>query len=509
MRVREKLARKVMAVVIAAAAVFVMSGGTKVATVKAEGEAVEVIDSNGQSVGKYYTCGDAMNHIGNDYTIKVLASSIGGDVLDVGDKNLTIDLNGNYVGIFSISTSRGLTIKNGTMSTYIDNASSGGDYGTLVVDNAQLILSSGMQWMSDGGMQVKNGSGVSLSSGLFNLTKLSMDQDCVFSVECPSGIFNYGRPGNGFEAVKDFLPEGYSVGVYSRGADNIQTIKDENGNNATNYTLRYRRLSDSMLSVTLDPDTYVYDGKEKRPAVTVSYEGQTLTEGVSYTLTYANNKNAGTASVTIDGKNTLHGQLVKEFTIKKANQNAPTGLTPTAESDDGKKDGQIANLTTAMEYSVDQTNWTACTGTTLTKLSAGDYYVRYKETSNYFASPSAKVVVAKGTVPATTGTQTTTETETTEATTTQTTETTENPTTETSETTENPTTQTTETTENLTTRQTLVEQPDASTTQADTTKPTDAHVATGDAYPLTIMITLMLGAGVCIAGMIRRRKNEE
>ena len=227
--------------------------------------------------------------------------------------------------------------------------------------------------------------------------------------------------------------------------------------------------------------------------MTVSYEGQTLTEGVSYTLTYANNKNAGTASVTIDGKNSLHGQIVKNFTIKKANQNAPTGLTPTAESDDGKKDGQIANLTTAMEYSVDQTNWTTCTGTTLTKLSAGDYYVRYKETSNYFASPSTKVVVAKGTVPATTGTQTTTETETTEA----------------------ATTQTSGTTETTTTQQTLVEQPNASTTQADTekttesNKKTDSATATGDAYPLAIMVTLMLGAGVCIAGMIRRRKNEE
>ena len=493
MKVREKLARKVMAVVIAAAAVFAMSGGTRVATVKAEDEAAEVIDSAGTSVGKYGSLGEAVSHAGNKYTIKVLKSSIGGDVLIVGDKNLTIDLNGNNLVISSISIDRGLTIKNGTILTDIDNASSSGDYGTLVVDNAVLTLPNGMQWMSDGGMQVKNGSTVSLLSGLFSLTKLSMDQDCVFSVACNSGIFNYGRPGNGFDAVKEFLPEGYSVGVYFNGTDNIQTIKDENGNNATNYVLRYRRLSDSQLSVTLDPDTYVYDGNEKRPAVTVSYEGQTMTEGVSYTLTYANNKNAGTASVTIDGKNSMHGQIVKNFTIKKANQNAPTGLTPTAESDDGKKDGQIANLTTAMEYSVDQTNWTACTGTTLTKLSAGDYYVRYKETSNYFASPSTKVVVAKGTVPATTGTQTTTETETTEA----------------------ATTQTSGTTETTTTQQTLVEQPNASTTQADTekttesNKKTDSATATGDAYPLAIMVTLMLGAGVGITGMIRRRKNEK
>lgn len=135
--------------------------------------------------------------------------------------------------------------------------------------------------------------------------------------------------------------------------------------------------------------------------------------GTSYTLTYADNKNAGTASVTINGKNSLHGQIVEYFTIQKANQNAPTGLTPTAETIDGKNDGQITNLATTMEYSVDQTSWTACTGTTLTQLSAGDYYVRYKETNNYYASPSTKVVVAKGATPSPTGEQTTTEKQTT------------------------------------------------------------------------------------------------
>ena len=155
---------------------------------------------------------------------------------------------------------------------------------------------------------------------------------------------------------------------------------------------------------------------------------------------------------------------------------------------DGKNDGQIANLATTMEYSVDQTSWIACTGTTLTQLSDGDYYVRYKETNNYYASPSTKVVVAKGVAPSTTGEQTTTEESTT---------------------TENQTTG-----EQATTQQTFVEQPDGATTQAgapkttETSKKTDKTVSTGDAYPIAIMITLMLGAGVGITGMIRRRKEK-
>ena len=501
MKVREKLARKVMAVVIAAVAVFVMSGGTKVATVKADGEVAEVIDGNGQSVGKYTTLSAAFVATQNGYTIRLL-SDINDGSLTIGygsgesGKDIILDLDGRNLTMGELNVTKSLSVKNGTMNCQLNNGNSGGGYNApLTISNVKLSTSF-LQWMPDDGIILESGTTVTVSdstSAKCWLEKLTMQESCVFRVGTNAYISNYKHVENGLDAVTDFVPEGYSIDVYQvpQGIDKYVTIVDKDGNIASNYELRYRRLSDPQLSVTLDPDTYVYDGKEKRPAVTVSYEGQTLTEGVSYTLTYANNKNAGMASVTIDGKNTLHGQLVKEFTIKKANQNAPTGLTPTAESDDGKKDGQIANLTTAMEYSVDQTNWTACMGTTLTQLSAGDYYVRYKETSNYFASPSTKVVVAKGTVPATTGTQTTTETATTQ------------------------TSETVGTTETTTTQQTLVEQPNASTTQADTekttesNKKTDTATSTGDAYPLAIMVTLMLGTGVCIAGMIRRRKNEE
>ena len=145
----------------------------------------------------------------------------------------------------------------------------------------------------------------------------------------------------------------------------------------------------------------MYDGKEKKPAVTVSYGGKTLTEGKSYSCVYADNIDAGTATVTIKGENTMHGQIVEEFTIDKAKQKAPTGLVATAETVDGKNDGQISNLKTSMEYSVDKKKWLDCESTVLKKLADGNYYVRYKETKNYYASPAAKVVVKKGNVPAT------------------------------------------------------------------------------------------------------------
>lgn len=483
MKVRERLMRKVMAVVIAAATIFSISGGTKVVPVKAAGEVAEIVETH----IKYATFEDAVANATTGQTIQLLCNyeNPTSDVT-IGNKDLTIDLAERKLTVSGIATPNALTIKNGIMSANINNWSVGHN-SVLTLSDVELTTSH-FYWATNGGVALEGTSQVDMVGDYCWLEKLTMQESCVFEVGTNAYINNYGNVANGLD-VKEFLPEGYRFNAKGT------RIFDQQRNEASNYVLRYRRLTDSQLTVTLNPDTYVYDGNEKKPAVTVTYDGQTLTENTSYTLTYADNKNAGTASVTIDGINSLHGQIVKNFTIQKANQNAPTGLTPTAETIDGKNDGQIANLATTMEYSVDQTSWTACTGTTLTQLSDGDYYVRYKETNNYYASPSTKVVVAKGATPSTTGEQTTTEKQTTG---------------------EQATTQQTsvEQPDGATTQQTSVEQPDGATTQAgvpkttESDKKTDKAVSTGDAYPIAIMITLMLGAGVGITGMIRRRKEK-
>ena len=397
MKVREKLMRKVMAVVIAAATIFSIIGGTKVVPVKAAGEVAEVVETH----IKYATFEDAVANATTGQTIQLLCNyeNPTSDVT-IGNKDLTIDLAERKLTVSGIATPNALTIKNGIMSANINNWSVGHN-SVLTLSDVELTTSH-FYWATNGGVALEGTSQVDMVGDYCWLEKLTMQESCVFEVGTNAYINNYGNVANGLD-VKEFLPEGYRFNAKGT------RIFDQQRNEASNYVLRYRRLTDSQLTVTLNPDTYVYDGNEKKPAVTVTYDGQTLTENTSYTLTYADNKNAGTASVTIDGINSLHGQIVKNFTIQKANQNAPTGLTPTAETIDGKNDGQIANLATTMEYSVDQTSWTACTGTTLTQLSDGDYYVRYKETNNYYASPSTKVVVAKGVAPSTTGGQTTTE----------------------------------------------------------------------------------------------------
>ena len=277
-----------------------------------------------------------------------------------------------------------LYVKNGTLNCGITNASVGFTNAMLTLSNVKFITDS-INWMTKDGICLNNGSNVTLNGSQCWFEKLEMDTDCVFTVQNSDGLSNFGHIADGFDGVKEFVPEGLSV-------EGTTIIDDETGAKAKDFILRYRSLSDDAdVAVSIAPKSYVYDGKEKKPAVTVSYGGKTLTEGKSYSCVYADNIDAGTATVTIKGENTMHGQIVEEFTIDKAKQKAPTGLVATAETVDGKNDGQISNLKTSMEYSVDKKKWLDCESTVLKKLADG----------NYYASPAAKVVVKKGNVPAT------------------------------------------------------------------------------------------------------------
>ena len=76
------------------------------------------------------------------------------------------------------------------------------------------------------------------------------------------------------------------------------------------------RISISKASVTLSTSTYAYDGKAKKPGVTVKLNGKTLKNGTDYTVSYSNNTKVGTAKVTITGKGNYTGSVSKTYIIK-------------------------------------------------------------------------------------------------------------------------------------------------------------------------------------------------
>ena len=79
-----------------------------------------------------------------------------------------------------------------------------------------------------------------------------------------------------------------------------------------NCTVNPKFLAGAKVEVT---GSYTYNGQPQTPngnAVTVTLGGQTLTEGTDYTLSYENNRNAGTATVTVTASKVYDGTNVVE-----------------------------------------------------------------------------------------------------------------------------------------------------------------------------------------------------
>ena len=72
----------------------------------------------------------------------------------------------------------------------------------------------------------------------------------------------------------------------------------------------------SKCAVTVKDQTYT--GKALKPALTVKYGKTKLVKGTDYTVSYKNNKGAGTATVTLTGKGDYTGTRKVTFTIKPA-----------------------------------------------------------------------------------------------------------------------------------------------------------------------------------------------
>ena len=80
--------------------------------------------------------------------------------------------------------------------------------------------------------------------------------------------------------------------------------------------------------------------------------------------------------------NTTTEKSINWSIAKAVGPAAPTGLTVVAPSSIGGTDGKISGTSTDMEYA-DNSSFTDaknCTGTEITGLSAGTYYVRVKAT---------------------------------------------------------------------------------------------------------------------------------
>ena len=191
---------------------------------------------------------------------------------------------------------------------------------------------------------------------------------------------------NGKELVEGDDTNPMSCDYYTTYSNNTETgeatVKVEGVNNFSgtfNYTfnINAKEFTADMIQAIAD---LTYDGNAKEPAPVVTYGDITLNAGTDYTVSYTDNTDAGTATLTITaGTNPNYaGTASKKFTIQKANVTVtnPTvklGMVYNAEAMTLLNAGTVEGG--EMQYSLDGETWTS---TVSTATDAGEYTVYYK-----------------------------------------------------------------------------------------------------------------------------------
>lgn len=152
----------------------------------------------------------------------------------------------------------------------------------------------------------------------------------------------------------------------------------------------------------------IYTGKKLTPAPTVKLGSVTLKKGTDYTVTYKNNTNADTATITVTGKGNYKGTATGKFTINKAANtltiNKAKATYKASALKNGKKTFSIgaANAKGTVTYTPDATAKKA--GITVTKAGkvtvpkgckAGTYKIAVKAAGNKNYKEGNKTVTIK------------------------------------------------------------------------------------------------------------------
>ena len=238
--------------------------------------------------------------------------------------------------------------------------------------------------------------------------KCGVEYNAKIDVACPTGdlskveIKNYSETGYkvyGLNIAKDGTISGKPDKRYGDGQQNVEwrVVYYYDGILMEQKTYFLDIDGYTVLSFVSGNQNLIYDGSEQ---IGVS-------EGEGYTLT-------GTTKATDAGNYVATATLKPGYrwdttstaiqfanhninwSIAKANKDAPVGVKGFNTSNVGVNDGKITGVTTDMEYRVvGGTTYADCMGAEITGLAKGQYEVRYKESKNYKASAHVTITIAE------------------------------------------------------------------------------------------------------------------
>ena len=153
------------------------------------------------------------------------------------------------------------------------------------------------------------------------------------------------------------------------------------GNYTGTKTATFKITQANASSFTISAiEDQPYTGSAITPAITVTFSNRILSQGTDYTVSYSNNVNKGTATVTVTGIGNFTGTksttfkivdpVLKDFTISEIADQTYTGsaITPAVTVKDGSK-----TLTIGNDYTVSYSNNTNVGTATVTVTGKGEY----------------------------------------------------------------------------------------------------------------------------------------
>lgn len=187
------------------------------------------------------------------------------------------------------------------------------------------------------------------------------------------------------------LTEGKPVALAANSVYYITT--QQNGQNVDigttgTFSVKSESVKISNCTISLQK-SYTYTGKAIVPAVEVTEGNSRLRQGINYTISYQNNVNVGTATVTIKGKGSYTGSVKKTFKIqlgvpklKSAKKSGASAVKLSFAKSTGAAGYEIYRATGSSWKKLATVNATSYTDSNLKKGTTYKYKIRAYSTVN-------------------------------------------------------------------------------------------------------------------------------
>ena len=282
-----------------------------------------VDDSNGKSVGRATLA---------EITVSIQSATVYSvtwedDVKtdNAGNPVYTYDGTAHYPKLKSVILTNGETI-DASNATYTQltvdqatNANTGITYSATIATekygkisvNKKLYINP-VNLNTEGSLTVSNGFEYN-KKGSYTIRTTNADEDLAkagMSVKVGEKVLTYGTDYTAVIIASPANEVGQNALVTVTGNGNYKGIL------TVQASITAKELKED--NVTLDQDEFPYDGNAVEPKVTVIVDGSTLEKDKDYTVSYSNNKEVGTGTVTVTGIGNYTGTVDKTFKIESA-----------------------------------------------------------------------------------------------------------------------------------------------------------------------------------------------